>query len=756
MSPHDLKRLIAGFLVLSAITSAVALISLSFLGKASPLKQSLQIEGENGKSPLSTIGKNAFVEKLPSNGSQASAQSSGGSNVPVSSNLTQNFAGVFASQMLANNPNGPQPDQSGNPTALNLPGEDKAADMIKEAISKTAIAFDDKISVSADKIAKSFTPEDVAAYLKKVNEIIGQVSSSTKSSIGATQNQTTDGLVLPALAIESALAKLSSLSVPQPFVAVHTTLLRFFSNQKNVFNAVADYQFDPMKTIVALQNEKEIISRDLARIKSAASKVDQKAISLGDIPQWQKLYSEFFGVQKAYAQWITFDPSNFGNTLATVGTLISNNLERISEWLYKTALKIAVNILINEFQNQVVNWIAGNGNPKFITDWNGFLSDVANKAIGQTIYSILPQACTGLGPLLRISLLPVPRADTGVQCTLSQISNNLDNFLNRFRNGSWYVLGGYNSWNAYANVIQPNNNYFGALIVAQDRATLEAMNAQKAADSEAIASKGFLSIKKCTRYALDEDNNPTTTCEPGYEVNTTPGTVVGETLTTSLGWKGNEIISTDRFESLVSAIVNASINRIMREGLSALTPATNPPRSSYARTTPTGVTNPSSLGNTANNVNSLLASLNQAGASQNNQTIIDADRQWLELKPQVVTALNQLVNSCFDLSNDISQRIAELNSMATTTQAEFNNANIVKNAINRASAATSTQEISDAMNVIQTINVIQIRDAAAAAQERLGALQDIQTAAQAGSTDSCPRVIPSATSRTSASTDSGE
>ena len=332
--------------------------------------------------------------------------------------------------------------------------------------------------------------------------------------------------------------------------------------------------------------------------------------------------------------------------------------------------------------------------------------------------------------------------------------------MNRFRNGSWYVFGGYNSWNAYASVLQPNNNYFGSLIVAQDRATLEAITAQEAAKSQAIASKGFLSVDKvvgCSRYVPDEDGNPTTVCEPGYEtkVATTPGAVVGETLTTSLGWKGNQIIKAERFEELVAAIVNASINRVMREGLSSLTEAMNPPRPSFAGATPAGITNPSSLGNTTNNVNSLIASLNQAGASQNNQAIIDADRQWLALKPQVVTELNQLINTCFDLSNDISQRIAELNSMATTTQAEFNNANVVRSAINTASTATSTQDISDALNAIQTINVIQIRDAAAAAQERLGALQDIQAVA-AGSTDSCPRAIPSATLRTQNSTDTGE
>ncbi len=776
MNSPDLKKLVAGFLVLSAVTSVVTLVSLNFIGNGSPSEQALQVEGENGNNPLTTIGKNAFVEKLPANGSQISAQSSGGNTVSVSSNLTQNFAGVFASQMVANNPNGPQLDQSGNPTVLNLPGEDKTAEMIKQALSKTSVAFDDKVSVPTDKIEKSFTPDDVSTYIKQVNEILGQVSSSTKSLLEANQAQTVDGLILSSLAIESAVAKLSSLSVPQPFVALHTTILRFFSNQKNVFNSVADYQTDPLKTIVALQNEKEIINRDLALIKNAASKIDPRALSLNnghDLSAqagWQKLYSEIFGIKKAYAQipgFVVFDPSTWGVGLSQLGQWISSNLAEVNKWIYGTALKIAVNLLINEFQNEVVNWIAGNGNPKFITDWNGFLSNVANKAIGQAVYNILPQVCTGLGPLLRVSLLPVPYANTGVQCTLSQISNNLNNFLTNFRNGRWYVIsGGYNSWNAYASVIQPGGNYFGQLIVDQDIVMSEAAKARQASQSQAQASKGFLDQTKCVRWdgpklqaCMDAGGKTWEECQKATctsEVTQTPGAVVGESLTTSLGWKGNEIVSTTRFESLIAAIVNASINRIMVSGLSALNSAMNPPPTSYANATPAGIINPSSLGNATNNVSGLIASLNQTGVFQNNQNIITADGQWLALKPQVVTSLNQLTGVCSSLSSDISQRIAELNSMATTTQAELNNANAIQNAKNAAATATSTQDISDIINVIQTINVQQISAISSAAQVRLDALKAIQATAQAGSADNCPMVIPSATSVTPpASSDQG-
>jgi len=735
MNPQDLKRLIAGFLAFSVITSAVTLISLNFIGTTNTQQEALNVEGEN---PLSSISKNAFVEKLPSNGQQPDGSgaviSAYAGNGFDSSNLTKNLAGVFADQMVSKNPDGPQLDQDGNPTVLNIPGEDKTAEMIKQALSKSGITFDDKVSVPDYKIVKSFGPEDVSIYLQQVNGILSQVSSSTKSSLLANvQNPTIDDLTLPALAIDAALTKLSSLSVPQPFTQFHKTLLGLFANQKNVFNAVTDYQNDPMKTMLAVQNENEIIIRDVSRVKDAISKVDKNALSLNNSPEWEKLYSEIFGVKKAYAQLAVFDPAVFGEAIATVGTLISNNLARITEWAYTTALRVAVNVLINEFQNQVVNWIAGNGNPKFITNWNGFLSDVANKAAGEAIYSLVPQACSGFGPLLRVALLPVPYANTNARCTLNQVVNNTNAFFNRFKYGTWYQ-----TWTAYGAAMQPSNNFFGQLIEDRDIQMAKSMNAQQAANSQAVASKGFLSVTKCVHY---DESSGTPVCD--QEVDTTPGAVVGETLTTSLGWKGNQIVGAQRFEDLVGAIVNASINRVIKEGLSSLTQAMNPSVPSSAGATPSSITNPASFNSTVNNINNLIAPLDQLGVFTQNNSIINADTQWLALEGQTVSAqaasstviglLKQIVSSCSIAggSQTASQRINDLNSIASSTISELNTANNLKTVRAAAPTATSTQDIQNIISQLQTVNINQLTAAATAAQTRLDSLQYFSSLVQA-------------------------
>ncbi|MBI4085613.1 MAG: hypothetical protein HY432_03890 [Candidatus Liptonbacteria bacterium] len=742
MDLPDLKRLIAGFLVLSAITSAITLISFNFFGTNTRGQQGIQAEGE---SPLSTVGKNAFVEKLPSSentaGNTAAKADAGAESSSLSSNLTQNLASVFAEEMIANNSEGPQYDLDGNPSVINLPAEDKAAEMIKQALSKTNIQVGKEISASEIKIKNSYEQQDIAAYLEAAGKILNGTALGVRSLDIANADSIPENLNASQLIFESAYQKLKAVPVPLPLVGMHRAFLVFLSNQNEVFKIASDYQNDPMKTVLVLKAESKIIERDFKKLKDEVNATKSLGLLLDDEYSQQKNVLLFslegaLGIRTANAALPVIDFSLIGTTIANWAKDFAS---KAIEWAYTTALRIAVNVLINEFQNQVVNWIAGNGNPKFITDWNGFLRDVANKAAGNAIYSLVPQLCTGLGPLIRVALLPVPYANTGVRCTLNQVVNNVQNFVNRFQSGGWY---------AYSYAMQPNNNFYGALIVTYDRQLTEIMAAKEAANSQAVASKGFLSVTKCVESTTieDEDGNTSEVCLK--EVDTTPGAIVGEALTSSLGWKPNQIVSAQRFEDLVAAIVNASINRIIREGLSSLTEAVNPGTPSFTGATPTGVVNPSGS-NTSSlraSVNSLMDSLEQTGTLQQNQLIIDADAQWLNLEPQVIISLNELNASCTNLSGDISQTISALNSLYLTVQNELDDALFLQNARSTAAAATSTEALLAISDEIQNVDIEQIANDAAAAQDRLDALNALGTTVQRNLSDGTCNTLPSATS----------
>ncbi len=784
MHPSDLKKLITGFLILSALSGSLTLIFLNF-DKPAPLSFSASTVPQN-QNPLS-IGKNAFVEQLPQNSfapanSQATANQNAvqaGRQTIDTSNLTQNFAGIFAQQVIAHNPDGPQLDQNGKPAGLNLPNEDSAAVLIQQAITSSTFAVDETIPDSDLKILKTYAARDAEDYVAAVKSALADFASSTARIDTTNPGSAPDTLALSQLVFESALLKLKGAPVPQPLVKFHRSLLQFFANQKKVLEIAGNYQTDPLKAVVVLKNENEIVGRDVKRIGDEVRNIPQKiSFNSKEDNKISFLINEIFGVKEAKAQVlgtgitpvaVVVDPFTlavFGKDVAiaaatygTWATTILNYVARVVDWIkthayevwkwvYTTALRIAVKILIDTFENQVVNWIAGNGNPKFITDWKGFLKDVGDKAAGQALSDQYPFLCGNIGPLIRVAVLPVPNLSTSVRCTLTQIIGNVTGFYNNFQTGGWI---------AYGATLQPQNNFFGGLIQVNENIKRVAADALNAAGLQSVASKGFLpGATKCVKShpvcTVEEvnngncDNPSATVCDK--EIIQTPGATVGESLTKALGWPVEGIFPAQRFEELVGAIVNASINRMIMSGLSALTEASNPAPTNFANAIPAGVVDPGSIALLRSNLNNLIAFQQRNGTFQRFQDTATANTQWLALEPQVITLLGQVASSCASLATNSQQKIAALNSLKIDVQTELQNASgtTLQSIQSQVNNATSAQALSDIADRLQGIDlaVADINNQTAAS--RLTRLQNLQISAQANLPNVCNFQLIDATS----------
>lgn len=746
MDLSDLKKLITGFLVLSALSGSLTLIFLSSTDRTATVSSSSSI-GTETQNPLS-VGKNAFVEQLPQNsfapqnGQVANPDSApADSQTTDTSNLTRNFANIFAQQVIAHNPQGPQLDSNGKPTALNLPTEDSAAALIQQAITSSTFEVDTRISDSDIKILKTYTARDVGNYSTAVTSVLADLASSTARIDATNPSSVPDALAVSQLVLESAFTKLKGAPVPQPLVEFHRSLLQFFANQKKVFETVANYQNDPLKAILAGQNLNQIVDRDLQHLKNEMGKVKKLSLSGGNAELG--LIDKILGVEKAYAVLgigdVVTDPTLtlefIIQELQTYAKWAWDKADSVMKWLYTTALRIAVKILIDTFQNQVVNWIAGNGNPLFITDWKGFLTDVADKAAGQAISGIYPFLCSNIGPLIRLAVLPVPNLNTSVRCTLTQVIQNVQGFYRNFQTGGWI---------AYGAALQPQNNFFGGLIIANDAVVRAAASAQDAAKNQAVASQGFLPVKKCVKYQ-DKDTYGPFGEPPGsciQEVDATPGAAVGASLAHALDWPVQGIISAQRFEELVGAIINASINRMIKTGLSALTAASNPPPPNFDNAIPLGVSNPGDISAVRSSLQSLVNAHQRQGTFQKFQNVSDADGRWLALKPQVINTLNQVGSSCPSLSSDASQKIAQLNSLQTGVAAEFlgvsaNTPDSFRTSIDN---ATSVAALNIMLGQLQSLDSLTVDTGVA--QARLTRLQNLQTSAQANLPNSCNVSLP--------------
>lgn len=261
------------------------------------------------------------------------------------------------------------------------------------------------------------------------------------------------------------------------------------------------------------------------------------------------------GVQTVAASALdvpVFDKSVFN---AVVGRQTQEVVKFNLEQALKVTLHSMKRILLNRIVNQITDWIGGKGKPKFITDWQGFLrkagDDAAGTLIRQTPFAFM---CEPFSLQVRFALLPVKKFSDRVECTLNKVVSNIREFYRDFRNGGWI---------AYAEAWQPNNNGLGSLLTLLEELNLRKEGAALAALAEGIAGNGFLSVKQCQKDAFGRDLPET--CKI-----ITPGDTIGQTLAKAVGSDIDFIVNADELQEYASAIANALINRIVREGVAGL------------------------------------------------------------------------------------------------------------------------------------------------------------------------------------------
>lgn len=246
-------------------------------------------------------------------------------------------------------------------------------------------------------------------------------------------------------------------------------------------------------------------------------------------------------------------------------TLIADLGEKIARWvkedLSKALRDIIAKRILDYIVDQTVQWVQGGGEPKYVTDWQGFLKDAGNIAFDSVVRDVgAARLCAPFAIQLKLALLPVRRFPTQISCTLDQFTANINNFYDNFNNGGWV---------AYNAMWEPQNNYYGQILMIQDQLQTETSRKLTAAANEAIAGNGFLNVKKCIERA------PLTPDQAVFETEgecirwetTTPGAIVGQALGTSITadtwWAAN-------IQSWTSALVNAVINRVISEGVGAI------------------------------------------------------------------------------------------------------------------------------------------------------------------------------------------
>ncbi|MDP2598599.1 MAG: hypothetical protein Q8P49_02090 [Candidatus Liptonbacteria bacterium] len=568
----DFKKLITGFLILAAIVSSSAFALSDILGgrTAKTADQVAQISAWNAQNDPS-VPANAFVETIPdSQNTLALAPSteptSDEEGLPVitpTTNFTQSIVQIMTREVVSANPEGPQQDENGQ-VSVATPDINALFGKLSQTPAAASIKIPDwDKEAAAEKISviPGADKNDLVQYGNAVSNALNAMliaSSFPNIKINST------GDVAPlASAVDAAFENIRAVPVPQSAISFHKSLLTMLVYERGAFGIVKNAASDPVKASLILQAEEKKFNLALLNLQNESQKVKgfQIILSVGNENRSGTLtdmIGEIFGVKTAHAQYFTtFDAWTVAKS--------------IWRTLMITLQNLAKNIIVNTFQQGILNWVRGGGKPLFITNWKSFLQNAANQAAGAAIGQLAPGFCSSFGPLLRIALSSGGGPYNGYysSCTLTQVVGNITAFYNNFQNGGWI---------SYTTLFQGDNNIFAAAIDSRRFIASEAREARAAANNEGIASKGFLSMKKCPPSATltaggicyDPANGGTWT----QPVNTTPGDVVSSQVNKALHANQenttNQPIDPDSWAGILSLFIGNLVDALLTKGAGLL------------------------------------------------------------------------------------------------------------------------------------------------------------------------------------------
>jgi len=240
-----------------------------------------------------------------------------------------------------------------------------------------------------------------------------------------------------------------------------------------------------------------------------------------------------FPIASAAVPTLETNPSVLGPLGVTSGMTTGNLGKRIQEFIFKIATENLKRSMLDSLVGQMITGIAG-GQPQFVRNWDDFLLQNRQRGQVSAIQELQDQGFFGqksFDSLIR-----------------SKFTGESSNYSGPSLEEQYRAQHGTFDWNNFINSWNPENNYYGKSLMAENYVRQRAEEQKEAAKSEAIAGGGFLSSK-------DEFGNITT-----------PGKTIGDTLSRAVTSDIDYIVNAEDIGSFVSAISNSIFNNVLRQG----------------------------------------------------------------------------------------------------------------------------------------------------------------------------------------------
>lgn len=531
-------------------------------------------------------------------------------------NLTESFAEQVTKEWIEKNPAGPEFIDGQQWLNVSRPEEIVQAYLEKEIKKFDPNDLIPKINDGDIKITYEKTPAVIETYAETIQKI--------ETAIEQTNINKTDFSIDDAKKISKTndviVNILTSAEVPDILSEFHKQQLLIIILQKKFIDAAINYEEDPVQTILIAQNTDfflSVLEKNIEQFEQEIKKLEK--ISFNDYQgnETKNISASILFIKQAHALVLVSDIIHQKIAGAGIVKTLAEWAADAGRWLAEKGWTIAVEALkkrlLDMIVDQIVRWIQGGGEPKFITDWRGFMRDAFDIAFDETIKQLgLGFICSPFNLQVRLLLERPPTFSQQITCRLDQVVGSIESFYANFENGGWL---------AYQELWRPSGNPFGLALLGFDEMARKEAEIRDAKRSEGIANQGFLSVKRCVEYDVDEDLEGNPICIKEEII--TPGKTVGDAAAQAVGADIAWLVNSRDLSAYVAAIANAFINRLVREGAGLLTVGTqSAPSAGYI---PAGLT-----GNCAGLTGTTLtACLDAVEATENLQNQVSEDCRGL-------------------------------------------------------------------------------------------------------------------------------
>lgn len=245
------------------------------------------------------------------------------------------------------------------------------------------------------------------------------------------------------------------------------------------------------------------------------------------------------------------DTANAARTGTTVmGVMVSPSWDSIAWCVINTIIEYLIDATIEWAKNGF------NGNPAFVDNPEDFFKGLVDQSAAGFINEIIGGAtginvCQPFKVQIGIGLANAYGVNGGkkLSCSLSSISNNLES--------SFGLADGSFDYNQFFTVSQfDQNNARGAYILGNEELGVRATVKSNTAKLELGWNQGFLNFKHC------EGEGTGKKC-----ITDTPGTLVQSSLEKSLGLPKDRLVLAQKFDQLVTVLINSLIKVALDEVL---------------------------------------------------------------------------------------------------------------------------------------------------------------------------------------------